>query len=219
MIKASELTKTHYRTGEMAKLMGLSARTIGNKCNSGEITNFYRQGSHRFIAKEEVIKHLVAKGLFVDDTATERRDVLYARVSTHKQKTSGDLARQVEMISNYAITQSPVRLEIVQEVASGLNDQRKGLNALLQAVMNGEVHRIFISHKDRLTRFGFHYIETICSQFNTTIVIVSAAEQEKSLESELAEDIISVVHSFSGRLYGMRSRVKKAVDKELQSDE
>ena len=81
--------------------------------------------------------------------------------------------------------------------------------------MNNEVDRIFIHYKDRLTRFGFNYLMKICSKYNTEIVIVSNDTNTKTLQEELAEDIISVIHSFSGKLYGMRSKVKEEVDKEL----
>ena len=105
------------------------------------------------------------------------------------------------------------------DVASGLNDDRKNLNQLLLKVQNNEVNRIFISHKDRLTRFGFNYLKNICDFHNTEIVILSKEKQENSLEQELAEDIISIIHSFSGKLYGMRKSVKKKIDQELENEE
>ena len=90
---------------------------------------------------------------------------------------------------------------------------------LLLKVQNNEVNRIFISHKDRLTRFGFNYLKNICDFHNTEIVILSKEKQENSLEQELAEDIISIIHSFSGKLYGMRKSVKKKINKELSDED
>lgn len=82
-------------------------------------------------------------------------------------------------------------------------------------VMNDEIDRIFILYKDRLTRFGFNYLEQICNKFGTKIIVISEEIQEKSIQEELAEDIISIIHSFSGKLYGMRNKIKEKLDKEL----
>lgn len=80
------------------------------------------------------------------------------------------------------------------------------------------MNRIFISYKDRLTRFGFNYIKQICDFNNVEIIIMSDDQEDKSLEFELAEDIISIIHSFSGKLYGLRKDVKSKVAKELDDD-
>ena len=82
-------------------------------------------------------------------------------------------------------------------------------------VMNNEVDRIFILYKDRLTRFGFNYLEQICNKFGTKIIVISEEIQEKSIQEELAEDIISIIHSFSDKLYGIRNKIKEKLDKEL----
>ena len=94
------------------------------------------------------------------------------------KKKSGDLDRQVQTIINYAINQNPRNIETITDVGSGLNDNRKGLNKLLQKVMNDEVDRIFINYKDRLTRFGFNYLKTICDHHDVNIIIVSDEEPE-----------------------------------------
>ena len=82
--------------------------------------------------------------------------------------------------------------------------------------------RIFILCRDRLTRFGFHYIEQICRKFGTRIEVISDEAETKSEQEELAEDIIFIIHSFSGKLYGMRSRFREVIDnsiKEVKHDE
>lgn len=82
--------------------------------------------------------------------------------------------------------------------------------------MEDKIDRIFITHKDRLTRFGFNYLTLICNHHQTKIVVLSNEMNNKSMEEELAEDIIAIIHSFSGKLYGMRSKVQKEVEKELK---
>ena len=218
MIKISELTKEYYKTGEVAKFLNISSRSICNYCDNNVINNVVKNGKQRLIPKDSVIEFLNSNGVLLNDLDSIKYDAIYARVSTHKQKNSGDLDRQIQAISSFVIVNNPVNLKIFSEVASGLNDNRKQLNNLLDDVMQDKVNRIFIHHKDRLTRFGFNYLEQICHKFNTQIIVVSNEQSDKSMEEELAEDIISIIHSFSGKLYGMRSRLNKEIQKELNKD-
>ena len=215
MIHLSELTKDFYKTGEIAKFLNVSTRTVQNYCMDGKLDEIFTATNRRLISKESFITYLTKHNLLVDDSLSTKYDAIYARVSTHKQKERGDLERQIDIISRFAIDKNPKKLKIFSDVASGLNDNRKQLNNLLDSVMNNEVDRIFINYKDRLTRFGFNYLMKICSKHNTEIIIVSNDMNNKTLQEELAEDIISVIHSFSGKLYGLRSKVKEEVDKEL----
>ena len=215
MIHMSELTKDFYKTGEIAKFLNVSTRTVQNYCMDGKLEEIFTATNRRLISKESFITYLTKHNLLVDDSLSTKYDAIYARISTHKQKERGDLERQIDTISRFAIDKNPKKLKIFSDVASGLNDNRKQLNNLLDSVMNNEVDRIFINYKDRLTRFGFNYLMKICSKHNTEIIIVSNDMNNKTLQEELAEDIISVIHSFSGKLYGMRSKVKEEVDKEL----
>lgn len=215
MIHMSELTKDFYKTGEIAKFLNVSTRTVQNYCMDGKLDEIFTATNRRLISKVSFINYLTKHNLLVDDSLSTKYDAIYARVSTHKQKERGDLERQIDTISRFAIDKNPKKLKIFSDVASGLNDNRKQLNNLLDSVMNNEVDRIFINYKDRLTRFGFNYLMKICSKHNTEIIIVSNDMNNKTLQEELAEDIISVIHSFSGKLYGMRSKVKEEVDKEL----
>ena len=142
----------------------------------------------------------------------ERKDVIYARVSTQYQMKRGDLDRQIEKIKLFAIDHNVQNLCILSDIGSGLNDNRKKLQKLLEMVQNGEVNRIFISYKDRLTRFGFHYIKRICNFHDVQIIVVSDEVDPKSESEELAEDIIALIHSFSGKLYGLRHKIKESID-------
>lgn len=208
MVKKSELTKEYYKTGELAKMIGKQTRTVQSYCTRGEINSIIIPSGKRIISKDEVIKYLKKSNLLYEDD--NKIDLIYARVSTNKQKNRGDLDRQIEYITREIITKNPKNLKIFSEVGSGLNDNRKELKKLLDMVMNDEIDRIFILYKDRLTRFGFNYLEQICNKFGTEIIVILEEIQE-----ELAEDIISIIHSFNGKLYGMRSKIKEKLDKEL----
>ena len=86
-------------------------------------------------------------------------------------------------------------------------------------VQNNEVDRIFVNHKDRLTRFGFNYIKQICDFHNVQIIVVDDEVNQKTQSEELVEDIISLIHSFSGKLYGLRSKIKQELILEDSKDE
>ena len=213
MIKKSELTKEYYKTGELAKMIGKQTRTVQSYCIKGDINSIIIPSGKRIISRDEVIKYLRSSNLLYEDD--NKIDLIYARVSTNEQKNRGDLDRQINYITKEIITKNPKNLKVFSEVGSGLNDNRKELKKLLDMVMNDEIDRIFILYKDRLTRFGFNYLEQICNKFGTKIIVISEEIQEKSIQEELAEDIISIIHSFSGKLYGMRNKIKEKLDKEL----
>ena len=213
MIKKSELTKEYYKTGELAKMIGKQTRTVQSYCIKGDINSIIIPSGKRIISRDEVIKYLRSSNLLYEDD--NKIDLIYARVSTNEQKNRGDLDRQIDYIIREIISKNPKNLKVFSEVGSGLNDNRTELKKLLNMVMNDEIDRIFILYKDRLTRFGFNYLEQICNKFGTKIIVISEEIQEKSIQEELAEDIISIIHSFSGKLYGMRNKIKEKLDKEL----
>ena len=213
MIKKSELTKEYYKTGELAKMIGKQTRTVQSYCIKGDINSIIIPSGKRIISRDEVIKYLRSSNLLYEDD--NKIDLIYARVSTNEQKNRGDLDRQIDYIIREIIAKNPKNLKVFSEVGNGLNDNRTELKKLLDMVMNDEIDRIFILYKDRLTRFGFNYLEQICNKFGTKIIVISEEIQEKSIQEELAEDIISIIHSFSGKLYGMRNKIKEKLDKEL----
>ena len=213
MIKKSELVKEYYKTGELAKMIGKQTRTVQSYCIKGDINSIIIPSGKRIISRDEVIKYLRSSNLLYEDD--NKIDLIYARVSTNDQKNRGDLDRQIDYIIREIISKNPKNLKVFSEVGSGLNDNRTELKKLLDMVMNDEIDRIFILYKDRLTRFGFNYLEQICNKFGTKIIVISEEIQEKSIQEELAEDIISIIHSFGGKLYGMRNNIKEKLDKEL----
>lgn len=123
----------------------------------------------------------------------------------------------MEKVKLFAIEQNVSNLIVKPDVASGLNDNRKNLLSLLDMVQKGEVNRIFVLYKDRLTRFGYHYLKKICDFHGVSIIVVSDETDNKSQSEELAEDIIALIHSFSGKLYGLRHKIKKEI--QIQCDE
>lgn len=213
MIRLSQLNKTIYRPKEISDMLGISLRNFQKHMSDGKVDTYALKSGHRRITKESLIKYLKNQDLLIQDN--DKIDVIYARVSTYKQKACGDLDRQIQHINNEIVTLSPKELKYFSDVGSGLNDNRKSLMAMMSLVMDNKVDRIFVLYKDRLTRFGFNYLKMICDKYNTDIVVLSSQTNDKTISEELADDIISIIHSFSGKLYGMRKKVKDKAIKEL----
>ncbi len=121
----------------------------------------------------------------------------YCRVSSNKQKD--DLARQVENVKTYMIAKG-YSFDVITDIVSGINYDKKGLNQLVDMITNSEVEKIVILYKDRLLRFGFEIIENLCNKYGTDIEIID--NTEKTEEQELVEDLIQIVTVFSCRLQG-----------------
>ena len=218
MVKWSELTEDYYTSGDVAKLLGVVPMTIIGYDNKG-ILKFERTATNRrIISKENLVNYLNSVGLYLDDSKFNiRYDAIYGRVSTHKQAERGDLESQINTLLAFSATQNPINLKIYKDIGSGLNDNRKDLLNLLNDIQQNKVDRLFITYKDRLTRFGFNYLQNICKFHNTTIVQVSKEMIEKTVQEELVEDLIAIIHSFSGKLYGLRKSQLKNINEEINN--
>lgn len=217
MIKKSELIKDFYTSGDVAELLGVVPMTVISYDKKG-IMSFERTVTNRrIISKENLTKYLDSVGLLLDDTTNIRYDAIYARVSTQRQNQRGDLQSQINTLLSYCALQNPVNLKVFKDVGSGLNDSRKDLISLINDIELDRVSRIFVTYKDRLTRFGFNYIQTICKCHNTEIVQISNEIIDKSMQDELAEDLCAIIHSFSGKLYALRKTQLKEINNELNS--
>ena len=205
MIRLSQLSKEIYRPKDIAFFIGVTTRTLQNWESEGKF-EFRRnpETNRRFLTKTDVIDLLKERDLLVDDCIDVRRDVVYARVSSHDQKNHGDLDRQIRFLIDQ--NNDLQNVLVLSEVSSSLNDNRKRLQQLLKMVMNDEVNRIFVTYKDRLTRFGFHYIETMCQEKGVEIVVMNQKTEKLSVEQELTEDLTTLVNSFSKKLYDLQSK-------------
>src|SRR6266568_1082363 len=141
------------------------------------------------------------------------RVAIYARVSSAEHREN--LERQVERLVQYCTVRGYQVTQIVKEIASGVNDSRPKLLALLK---DHQTTRIVVEHKDRLTRFGFRYLETLLELQGRTIEVVKVAENDKE---DLLADLVAIVYSFTARLYGQRRAKRKTerIVRELQTEE
>ena len=197
MIKQSELIKEQYTIGEVAALLNIHVKTIQRWDREGIFKCERTHTNRRVINKDNLIAVLNDRGMLFNDINNSKVDVIYARVSSNEQRDKGDLDRQVSfLVQSAKDLKNPT---ILTEVGSGLNDKRKKLHRLLDMVLQDKVDRIFITYKDRLTRFGFHYLEKVCSYHNVKIIVVKDASEEKAIQEELAEDIMALTSYFSGK--------------------
>lgn len=133
--------------------------------------------------------------------SNERKVAVYVRVSSQDQKKHGDLDRQKARVLEHCIKNNYAVSNILDEVGSGLNDNRKKLHILLDLVGKREITKVVIEHKDRLTRFNFEILRVLFKSHGVEIEVIDI-ELNKTFEEELVSDIVSLMSSFSARLYG-----------------
>lgn len=197
MIKQSELTKEQYTIGEVAAFLNINVKTIQRWDREGIFKCERTHTNRRVINRDNLIAVLNDRGMLFNDINNSKIDVIYARVSSNEQKAKGDLDRQVAfLVQSVKNLKNPT---ILAEVGSGLNEKRKKLHQLLDMVLQDKVDRIFVTYRDRLTRFGFHYLEKVCSYHNVKIIVIKDASEEESIQKELTEDMMALTAYCSGK--------------------
>ena len=147
------------------------------------------------------------------DKSIDHPTVAYARVSSHDQKE--DLQRQVHMLELYCSSKGWL-FSVIKDLGSGMNYNKRGLKLLLEQIMNGQIGRLVLTHKDRLLRFGAELVFSLCAVKNIEVVIINQGD-EPSFEEELAKDVLEIITVFSARLYGSRSHKNKQLITNLQN--
>ena len=204
---------TNYKPKDFAELLGVSVKTLQRWDRDGILKANRTPTDRRYYTYDQ---YLQFKGI---QTENDIRDtVIYARVSTRNQKD--DLQNQVEFLKQFCNAKGIIVNQCIEDFGSGLNYNRKKWNKLLDEVMENKIKIIVISNKDRFIRFGYDWFEKFCEKFNTKIIIVN--NETLSPNEELVQDIISILHVFSCRLYGLRkykNQIKEDEEtaKELQN--
>lgn len=198
----------YYKPNEFAELLNVSVITLQRWDNSGKLKAFRSPTNRRYYTYEQYLEY---KGVNKKDN--DRKTVIYTRVSTSNQKD--DLKNQVDFLRQYANSKGLIVDEIIEDYGSGLNYNRKKWNRLIDSCMTNEIDTIIITHKDRFIRFGYDWFERFLSKFNVKIIIVN--NESLSPQEELVQDIISILHIFSCRIYGLRkykAKIRKDEDVE-----
>lgn len=164
------------------------------------------------------VRKLFDRTLLIEDNNSEDKSVaVYARVSTTKQKQ--DLNNQIKFLKQYSLAKGMNPVYVFSDIASGMNENRNGLNELIDKIIEGKISKVIISHKDRLSRFGYGYLENLFNRFGAEIETVNLEDdKEKSFQDELTEDLISIIHHFSMKFYGNRRNKCKEIETILEEN-
>ena len=185
---------------EASKQLGVSISTLRRWDKAGILIAERTPNGHR---RYDI--HKINPNLLHTIKDTERKTVAYARVSSHGQKQ--DLERQMQVLELYCARQGWT-FEIISDLGSGMNYHKKGLKQLLDDILNNQIARLVLTHKDRLLRFGAELIFALCEAKYVEVVIINQGEN-LSFEEELAQDVLEIITVFSARLYGSRSKKNK----------
>ena len=194
--------------GQAAKELGVSIPTLRRWEAEGEIQAERTPKGHRRYDLAQL------RGLKPYETSkTNRPTVCYARVSSHDQKE--DLVSQAALLERFCAANGWT-YEIVQDLGTGLNYNKRGLQQLIKRICSGTVGRLVLTNKDRLLRFGSELVFSLCEAYNTEVVIINQGEQPLSFEEELSQDVLEIITVFSARLYGSRSHKNRKLVETLR---
>lgn len=200
------LEEKYITINEASVLIGVTTTTLRRWDKNGSFSHNHRTvGNHRRYKLIDVINFINPERINED----KRKVVCYARVSSHDQKK--DLERQSIVLKNHCFLNEFNDVEFINDLGSGLNFKKKGLKKLLNMILNNEVDKLILTHKDRLLRFGSDLIINIAKHYNTETIILN--HKDKSFEEELSQDVLEIITVFSARLYGSRSHKNKKLIK------
>lgn len=182
-----------YRVHEFAKLINKSGSTLRRWDAQGILCPKRLPTNQRYYTDEDLKKILTIEH-------PNRKTIVYSRVSSSNQKN--DLKSQIVSLETFCLNSGKTVDTWIDEVGSGLNYKRKKFLELISQIINNEIAEVIVAHKDRLTRFGFELIEYLAEQHNCKITVVN--QVSLSPQQEMVEDLLSIVHCFSSRLYGLR---------------
>ena len=194
---------------------------MDNWLSSKEFRNKYRISSATLWRRVHVgtvkTKELYGTTYYLDEDPSSEAsmNVIYCRVSNTKQQA--DLKRQETILREYCVSNGIIPDKVISDIASGMNENRKGLQELIGLVKDGKVKTVYVSYKDRLTRFGFNYFVYLFNLFGTEIKVVNLTSEE-DFQQELTQDFISILHHFSMKLYSNRRKEIKKLKSEMESE-
>ena len=196
-----------YNTAEAARYLGFKVKTLQKWDREGRLVPAYRTKTNRRVYTQSQLDEFI--GLRTRDTRI--RVIAYCRVSSTAQKP--DLSNQLEVMKEYCLKSGLSNVEFISEIGGGLNFERKKFLEIMDAVERYEVKMLIIAHRDRLARFGFEYFRHFLAKHNCELVILN--DEKMSPEQEMVEDLMTIIHCFSSRLYGLRNyrkSLKEALD-------
>ncbi len=195
---------------EALKILRISRQTLCNYHKRGLIKS-ETLPSGKFSYDEESVFKLINKDI-------PRNNVIYCRVSTNKQKK--DLENQEEILNTFCQKNGIVINDVYKDIGSGINFDRKEFQRLVNDVVNYKVSKIYITYKDRLSRISFEMFKSLFENFSVQIIVLNEINDEKLIEKEIFNEIISLIHCFSMKVYSNRRKEKlKLIEKDLSLED
>lgn len=195
------------RSKEVLKTLNITRQTLCKYVKIGLIgVKKLPNGQYNY-NKNDVYK-LINKNI-------ERENVIYARVSSTCQKK--DLQNQIEILNKFCMNNAIKIHKVYQDIGSGLKFERNGFQKIIDDVTSYKINKIFITYKDRLSRISFDMFKSLFEKYGTEIVVLNEIDNPKEIEKEIFEEIISLIHCFSMKMYSSRRKTKlELIEKELQ---
>lgn len=185
--------------------LNVSIQTLRLWDESGKLSAIRTPGGHRRYRESDIYKFI---GIIKSPEEIEESVALYSRVSSGEQKTKGDLDRQNTRLTEYAAKKKYKVNYVFIEVGSGMNDSRAKLQQLMKLAREKKITKVVIEHQDRLIRFNFNILKVFFESHNVEVEYVEEV-LPKSYEAELIEDMLSLMASFSAKIYGKRSAERR----------
>lgn len=179
---------------DYARELGVTRQTANRWFHEGKIPGAYQLDTGTII---------VPNNIFESHKKNQGKTIIYARVSSSEQRKT-NLETQAQRLIDFSIANGWQIDEVIKEVGSGLNDERPKLTKILTS--DEPIKRIVVEHKDRLSRFGFNYIEILAKTKNFEIIVVNQVDSDKE---DLIQDFISIITSFCARIYSKRRVTRK----------
>lgn len=199
-------------TGRAAAYLGRNVKTLQRWDREGTLTPAGRTGTGRRAYTQAQLDEFL--GRQVRPVGPERI-IIYCRVSSTAQKP--DLKNQRRVLEEFCTARGLAGAEFVEEVGGGLNFGRKRFLEIMDAVSRREVKTLVVAHKDRLVRFGYVWFERHCQQHGCDVLVLN--NETLSSEQEMVQDLMTIIHCFSSRLYGLRNykkKLKEALEQDLK---
>jgi len=196
-----------YTPSEFGKRIHVSVKTLQRWDRQGVLKAHRTATNRRYYTQEDLLS------ILPQEAGARRRIIAYCRVSSVAQKP--DLENQRRILAEFCEANRYVVDEWISEIGGGLNFKRKQFLRLVDAIIAAEVAVLLIAHKDRLARFGYSLLVHLCETHDCQLVVMNT--EQLSPEQELVQDLITITHCFSSRLYGLRN-YRKALEKVLKDE-
>jgi len=194
-----------YSITEFARRLGVSVKTLQRWDREGRLTPSRTPTNRRVYTDEHLYQVLPQR------RGLGRTTVVYMRVSSQAQKP--DMANQRTVLEQFCAARGIAVTDWVSEIGGGLNFKRPRFLALVDQIVTNQVAMVVIAHKDRLMRFGFDLFAHLCRRHGCELVVMNT--ETLSPEQEMVQDLMTITHCFSARLYGLRN-YRKALDRALK---